>query len=488
MGESFGEVFIFCKLGAINAIGVYIHFCGSFNKTNLMRIIIPFLFIVCLISCESRNTFLTNIDSKNSQIDSVYIVESITDKIISRLPVKEKSADRTRETIEYPTIGSIQTKDGKQSYLTILSSNKELNIIIESDSTILTSNLGDSILNYLMKSNNEFIGQNANFIFNSNDTDSIVKLFQDFEASRKLEIEKRSSKLSLEEKELLLYQNSARIHSFMFFFGRIAKNFPANHEYFAFIKNIDNNTLWAKTLPQNLLWKHEINYLLAHNSIESNESFMDYVTSQTNNNDLLDFLKAIYITEIIAKPSYWLKHEKHLTTSTLKEIVAREESNKYYDLIFKPSHSFFSSQKGVEAYDFEAERIDGSKVKLSDFKGKIVFIDSWASWCGPCLAHRPQVLELAKKYGDNKNVEILMISMDSDRDDWLRYLTKKDQLDIEGDLIIENGMKTEYGEHFNVNQIPKYMLIDKDGIIINSNISEPSVAVEEMIEYELRKM
>src|SRR5690606_25319272 len=101
-------------------------------------------------------------------------------------------------------------------------------------------------------------------------------------------------------------------------------------------------------------------------------------------------------SEIITSPSYWKKHERHLNPQTLQKIIAEEASNKYYDLLVKSSDSFFASQKGVKAFNFEAERIDGSTVKLSDLYGKVVYIDSWASWCGPCIAHRPSVIELAR--------------------------------------------------------------------------------------------
>jgi thiol-disulfide isomerase/thioredoxin len=425
---------------------------------------------------------------KKSGIDSLYVTESITEKIILRVPLDTDSGKKMNGEIDYPTTGSIQTKDGKKSYLTILYPSKVLNITILNDSTISTGNLGDSLLNYLWKSNNEFIAQNAEFIFTSGNPDSIVALFKNFEALRKTQTEKYSANLAPQENEALLYQNEARIHSFLFYFGRLAMNFPPNHNFFSFINEIDNNTKWTKTLPQNVLYKHEINYLLEKDSIESNQDFLDYVASQTENEDLSDFLKATYLAEIIESPSYWAKHEKHLNSEVLEQIIDSEKSNKYYNLIDKSSNSFFSSQKGVEAYNFEAKNIDGSKIKLSDLKGKVVFIDSWASWCGPCIAHRPKVLELANKYADNPKVEILRISVDADRDDWIRYLTKQDQLDIKGDLIIENGMKTQFGDRFNIKQIPKYILIDANGIIVNSNISEPSLAVEEMIEYELSKM
>jgi len=452
-------------------------------KTLISTLVLGFLF-----SCESENAVTVKVLVNNSRIDSLYITESITEKLLLRISLDTDSDEQINGEIDFPTIGSIQTKDGKKSYLTILYPSKALNITTFNDSTISTGNPGDSLLNYLWESNNEFIAQNAGFIFTSGNPDSIVALFKNFEALRKKHIEKYSANLAPQENEALLYQNKARIHSFLFYFGRLAKDYPPNHNYFSFIKEIDNNTKWTKTLPQNVLYKHEINYLLEKDSIESNQDFLDYISSQTENEDLSDFLKATYLAEIIESPSYWPKHEKLLSSEVLKQIIDNEKSNKYHYLIDKSSNSFFSSQKGVVAYNFEAKKIDGSKIKLSDLKGKVVFIDSWASWCGPCIAHRPKILELANKYADNPKVEILRISVDADRDDWIRYLTKQDQLEIKGDLIIENGMKTQFGDRYNIKQIPKYILIDVNGIIVNSNISEPSLAVEEMIEFELSKM
>lgn len=459
-----------------------------FDKTNLMKAIIPFFFVGILMSCQPNNMVSINIESENSEIDSIYIVDLITEEILFQIPAKGVSKEKIQGRVAYPTAANIQTRDGRQSYLTILNPGKELHIDLKSDSMVVRHHIADSLLNYLSKSNNEFIAQNGGTIFSAEDPVSIVRLLEDFKTTRKAAIENRASDLSSIEKEILLYQNSARVYSFLFFVGRIAKKLPPDHDFFTFIERIDNNTQWTKTLPQNLLYKHEINYLLAHGSIESNEAFLDYVASQTSNADLLDFLKATYIGGVITAPSYWPKHEEHLSASVLKKFLAREASNQYYDLIVKTSNSFFSSQKGVRAFDFEAERLDGSKVKLSDFKGKIVFIDSWATWCGPCIAHRPNVLKLADKYADHNGVEILMISMDADRAEWHRYLARKDQLGIKGDLIIENGMRSEYGDRFNVKGIPKYMLIDAEGVIIKADIPEPSVAVEEMIERELRKM
>lgn len=449
------------------------------------------ILLVCLfttlVSCDTKSEFIVTTESDNTDIDSIYITESISELLITRIAV-QKNQLVTDNIVDSITIGEIHTKDRKQSYLTILRPNKNFKIYIKSDSTISSNNTGDSLLNYLWKSNNQFIAKNSSIIFGSTPSDSIVELFNNFRKARREIIDEHTDKLTHEERELLHYQNDARVYSFLFYFGRIIKNYPSGDNFFQFSENINNNTNWAKTLPQNLLYKHEVNYLNNYDSLTNISSFINYMDSQTTNKDLLAFLKAIYISEIIESPSYWERHQKIFNSVTLQQEIANEKNNSYLRLINKSSQSFFSSQKGVKAYNFTAERMDGSKINLSDLKGKIVFIDSWASWCGPCISHRPRVLELAEKYKHNSRVEILMISMDAFKKDWNKFLIKINQVGNTGDYIIENGMRTEYGDSFNVKSIPKYILIDEMGMIIKSDISEPSLAVENMIDSALKKL
>jgi hypothetical protein len=77
-----------------------------------------------------------------------------------------------------------------------------------------------------------------------------------------------------------------------------------------------------------------------------------------------------------------------------------------------------------------------------------------------------------------------MISVDSSKENWLKFLdNEKEQFGI--NLFIENGMRTEFGDNYNIKSIPRYILLDSSGKIINSNLSEPSLAVEELIEAAL---
>jgi thiol-disulfide isomerase/thioredoxin len=143
---------------------------------------------------------------------------------------------------------------------------------------------------------------------------------------------------------------------------------------------------------------------------------------------------------------------------------------------------------GAPAFDFRAERMDGSIARLSDSRGKVIFIDNWATWCAPCLQNRVKVLELAEKYENDPRVEIWMISLNSNKESWLSFLETNDRAHPVQEMIIVNGMRTPYGDRYNIKSIPKYVLISPQGTIIDANLPEPSAVVAEMIEREIDKL
>jgi len=131
--------------------------------------------------------------------------------------------------------------------------------------------------------------------------------------------------------------------------------------------------------------------------------------------------------------------------------------------------------------------MDGSRVNLIDFRGKVVLIDTWATWCGPCIAERPRVLEIARKFKGNSNVAILMISVDTQLPKWKAYVTKTNINNDGTELIIEDGMNTAFGDKYFIKAIPKYILIDPDGIIIDSSLAVFNEDIELLIEKNLFK-
>lgn len=449
-------------------------------KLKYILLFVTFCLFYC---CKEKSTgFDISLNSK-IELDTIYISELITKKPIAK--IYENKETRTVQ-LDYPTIASIHSKNNDREYLTILAQNKNLKISVLSDSSLTTNNRSDSLVNYLWKSNLEFIQENSSFIFKTQNTDSIPVLFEEFRVKRENEINKFKEQFSSKIVEILYFQNNARIYSFLFWLGRVARALKPNDSYFDFVENIPKATETLKTKPDIYLYKYEVEYLRKHESIESIPDFLRFIEKKTNDKDLADFLKAIYIKALIENPSYWQKHENIFNTVILTQVLNSEKNNLYHYLIEQPSSSFYASQNGEMAYLFKAEDKFGKNFNLESLKGKVVFIDVWATWCGPCLNHRPKVLEFAEKYKTNDDVEILLVSVDSSKDKWLSFL-EKEKKELGTNLFIKNGMRTEFGSSYNIKSIPRYILIGKDGKIINSNINEPSIVVQKEIENALRE-
>ena len=443
----------------------------------ILILAICFLFYSCN---ENKTGFEISLNSQN-KLDTIYISELITEKPIAK--IFSKNELKTVQ-LSNPTVANIHTKNNDKQYLTILTRNKDLRISVLPDSSLTTNDKSDSLVNYLWKSNLQFISQYSSFIFQTENVDSIPILFEKFRNKRENEINKYKDQFSSEIADILYFQNNARVYSFLFWLGRVSKELNPNDRYFDFIEKIPEATETLKSLPDIYLYKYEIDYLRRNQSIENISDFLNFIENNTENKDLADYLKAIYIKALIENPSYWQKHEKLFNTVVLSKVLHSEKNNNYHYLIEHPSSSFYASQNGQIAYAFQAQDKSGDKFSFQDLKGKVVFIDVWATWCGPCITHRPRVLELNEKYKNNNEIEILMISVDSSKDKWLSFLEEENK-ESGKNLFIENGMRTKFGDSYNIKSIPRYILIGKDGKIVNSNINEPSIAVEKEIQKAL---
>ncbi|KAA6346908.1 Thiol:disulfide interchange protein TlpA [termite gut metagenome] len=123
---------------------------------------------------------------------------------------------------------------------------------------------------------------------------------------------------------------------------------------------------------------------------------------------------------------------------------------------------------GKPAFDFQFVDTTDNVYHLSDFRGKIIYVDFWATWCVPCLAESPAYESLAEKF-QGQNIVFLSISIDTTKEIWLNYLAKHEKK-----LTQYYTSDTNYKEDWSIKYIPRFLLIDKEQRIINAYAARPS--------------
>nr|WP_320120429.1 TlpA disulfide reductase family protein [uncultured Marinifilum sp.] len=162
------------------------------------------------------------------------------------------------------------------------------------------------------------------------------------------------------------------------------------------------------------------------------------------------------------------------------ECLEQIKTQEYLDAINKSFAKYDLIMPGQMADDLNMKNQAGEAVNLSDFKGKIVVIDVWATWCGPCKAESPYFEKLAEKYKDNANLQFVSISIDTNVKAWEKYLAKHEKT---SEQLICN--RTEF-EKYILQGVPRFMIIGKKGEIIDVFAPIPSKPeLEEMIVKQL---
>jgi peroxiredoxin len=122
---------------------------------------------------------------------------------------------------------------------------------------------------------------------------------------------------------------------------------------------------------------------------------------------------------------------------------------------------------GQQAMEIALPSVSGDTLKLSSFKGKVVLLDFWASWCGPCRASNKKLVKLYSKY-KAQGLEIFGVSFDEDDADWKKAI-KKDK--ITWTQVTDNrGFDAKTGAQWNINAIPTSYLINKEGKLVGMDL------------------
>ena len=171
------------------------------------------------------------------------------------------------------------------------------------------------------------------------------------------------------------------------------------------------------------------------------------------------------------------------TSKNLDTAFVSQQTNQINGLVKYISSNYEQKQylatvlaKGNESPKFlDYENYKGGTTSLEDLKGKYVYVDVWATWCGPCKREIPFLKEVEKAY-HTKNIEFVSISIDTakDHDKWKQMVEEKELGGVQ--LFADSDWKSQFVQDYAIKGIPRFLLIDPQGNIVSPDAPRPSSA------------
>ena len=138
-------------------------------------------------------------------------------------------------------------------------------------------------------------------------------------------------------------------------------------------------------------------------------------------------------------------------------------------------------KEGEPAIDFNYPDTDGNEFSLTSFKGNLVYVDVWATWCGPCKAEIPSLQKLEADY-HGKDITFMSVSVDTDKEAWEKMVADKE---LGGVQLWADGW-SKITKDYAIFGIPRFMLFDAEGNVVSTNAPRPSSdEIRELLEANL---
>jgi len=129
--------------------------------------------------------------------------------------------------------------------------------------------------------------------------------------------------------------------------------------------------------------------------------------------------------------------------------------------------------QGSKAPEISLPNVNGEMINLSSFRGKVVLLDFWASWCGPCRRNNKEVMPVYEKYHD-KGFEIFGVSLDDNKPSWLKAI-QQDKMKWKNVIDLKAAYGNELTQTWNLQTIPSTFLIDKKGNLIARDVEKETL-------------
>jgi thiol-disulfide isomerase/thioredoxin len=256
------------------------------------------------------------------------------------------------------------------------------------------------------------------------------------------------------------------------------KDYPSYHAYYADKKDFKPSEDFLKPL-ESLDYTNEADY----NSIENYKWLVldhyDKILSKSDDpakvfTDIKKNTFPALKNDFAASLRYDINPNNKNNEIYYNGMLSLSSDDKFKESITAKYNSVKKLAKGMPSPEFvNYENHKGGNTSLNDLKGKYVYIDVWATWCGPCIAEIPSLKNVEKQY-HGKNIVFVSVSIDQakDHNTWNKMVKEKELGGIQ--LIAENASESEFVKDYAIEGIPRFILIDPDGNIVSADAPRPS--------------
>lgn len=206
--------------------------------------------------------------------------------------------------------------------------------------------------------------------------------------------------------------------------------------------------------------------------------FFDYIAERADSSDR-QLYQSVYLGQVLNQAEGWAAYSRVVDPGTLSLLDFKlGKDNPHREHYAEALQHYYQTRQLRYAFDFTAVDTNGQAVQLSSLDDKVIFIDTWASWCAPCMQQLPYLQQLARDYAHEPDFLIVTISFDRSQQAWLKALRQQAAFDNILPLYVEGGMDSDYGALYAISSLPSYALLGRGRRVVD--MSAPKPAAEEL--------
>ncbi len=269
-----------------------------------------------------------------------------------------------------------------------------------------------------------------------------------------VEMEKRNISYSVEGKKIYYAYYHPKV---------TGEEYEASEEFMAEINGLDVNL--------------DVDYELGSYRFlvgEYHENKMDEMASVSEKLEYIGTLQNPKVkSSLVGNFNYELIPGGEYNEAIVAAINEYSDNEKLKEIVAEKAAALDKLIAGNASPQFSYEDVEGNMVSLEDFKGQYVYLDVWATWCGPCRREIPYLKELEEEYSD-RNIAFVGVSIDKndDKQKWLDFVAEKELVGTQ--VFSDSDWSSEWVKAYAIYSIPRFILVDPDGNIVDAMAPRPS--------------